>query len=160
MQPHHCHCLFLLCCITALNPRPSSPHTQEQKIPSTDASSMGWNEDERLWSSEGSIVWTKLNTTKLTSMLPKLMMPSMVTSQGKLERFTFPEQKLTSCFLDLWTGKLMWSFTISCCTWKWRAVICFSEIHIFKIILWKYCYLQKNSLRHIKDFCYTVYASV
>lgn len=136
MRSHHCRCLFLLHCITPLTACPSSPARL------TAACSLlyrlpprGWNEDDRLWSCKGCIGWTKLDINKLAPALLKLMMLLMMTSQCKLGRLTFPEQELTSCFLGLWTGRLIWGFTTSCRAWKWRAVVCFSEIHIFKIIL-------------------------
>lgn len=119
----------------------------------------GWNGNDGLWSCKWCFGWTKLDVTKLTPLLLKLMMLLMLTSQGKLGRLTLPEQELTSCFLGLWTGKLIWAFTTSCCAWKQRAEIRFSENHIFKIMLSKCGFLGKNFFCHIDNFCHTLYLS-
>lgn len=94
-----------------------------------------WNEDNRLGHCKWCVGRMELDINKLAPALLQLMMPLMMTSQDKLGRLTFPDQELTSGFLGLWTGKLIWGFTTSCCAWKQRAVIHSSEVHNFKIVL-------------------------
>lgn len=93
------------------------------------------NEDNRLGHCKWCVGRMELDINKLAPGLLQLMMPLMMMSQGKLGRLTSPDQELTSGFLGLWTGKLIWGFTTSCCAWKQRAVIRSSQVHNFKTVL-------------------------